>query len=267
MTIWQAIILGIVQGIAEFLPISSSGHLVLMQRVFGIDLPSMTFDILVHLGSLCAVFAVFWKDILALIKKPFQKMTAMLIVGTIPAVVVGFAFKDQIEQIFNQGFFLAIAFAITGLLLLAADSIPVARSRKEEKDMTLIDALIIGCMQALALPPGISRSGATITGGLLRGLNRETAARFSFLLSIIAIGGAGLLEAWEIYESPEIISRGDILPFIIGFIAAAVSGYFAIRLLLELIKKCNLKYFSYYLFILAALILVDRFVLNWFFVF
>jgi len=267
MTIWQAIILGIAQGIAEFIPISSSGHLVVLQRVFGVELPSMTFDILVHLGSLCAVFAVFWKDILALIKNPFQKMTGMLIIASIPAVVVGFLFKDDIERIFNQGFYLALAFAFTGILLLIADSIPVRHTRKTERDMTALDALIIGCMQALALPPGISRSGSTITGGLFRGLNRETAARFSFLLSIIVIAGAGLLEALEVYQSPEIIYRGDIIPFIIGFIAAAVSGYFAIRLLLELIKKCNLKYFSYYLFILSAWILVDRFVLNWFFIY
>jgi len=265
MEIWQAIILGIVQGIAEFLPISSSGHLVVLQRVFGVDLPSMTFDIIVHIGSLFAVFAVFWRDILTLLKNPFQKMTAMLIVGSIPAAVAGFLFKSDIERIFNQGFYLAIAFILTGILLLVADSIPKRHTRKTEKDMTILDALIVGCMQAVALPPGISRSGATITGGLFSGLNRETAARFSFLLSIIVIGGAGLLEAWEVYQSPEIIYRGDIIPFIIGFVAAAVSGYFAIRLLLELIKKCKLKYFSYYLFILAAWLLLDRFVLNWFF--
>ena len=267
MTIWQAVILGIVQGIAEFLPISSSGHLVVLQRVFGVDLPGMTFDIIVHLGSLCAVFAVFWRDILSLIKNPFQKMTAMLILGSIPAVIMGFLFKSDIERMFSQGFYLAVGFVLTGILLLAADSIPKTRTHKTEKDMTIFDALIVGCMQALALPPGISRSGATITGGLLNGLNRETAARFSFLLSIIAIGGAGVLEVWEVYQSPEHVLSGDIISFIVGFAAAAVSGYFAIRLLLELIKKCKLKCFSYYLFILAAWLLADRFVLNWFFIY
>ena len=265
MTIWQAVVLGIVQGIAEFLPISSSGHLVVLQRVFGIDLPGMTFDIIVHIGSLFAVFAVFWRDILFLIKNPFQKMTVMLVVGSIPAAITGFLFKSDIERIFNQGFYLAAAFILTGMLLLAADSIPKTHTCKAEKDITILDALIVGCMQAVALPPGISRSGATITGGLLSGLNRETAARFSFLLSIIVIGGAGLLEAWEVYQSPEIIYSGDIIPFIAGFVAAAAAGYLAIRLLLELIKKCKLKYFSYYLFILATWLMIDRFVLNWFF--
>jgi len=262
MELWQAVILGIVQGIAEFLPISSSGHLVLLQQVFGIG-PSMTFDIIVHIGSLCAVFAVFWKDILMLIKNPFQKMTAMLIVGTIPAVVVGFFLRDYME-VFHSGFLLAAAFIFTGVLLLIADSI--THTSKTEKEMGFADALIVGCMQAIALPPGISRSGATITGGLVTGLTRETAARFSFLLSIIAILGAGALEAWEVLGSYEGVYRGDIPAFMVGFVMAAVSGYFSIRLLLELIKKAKLKYFAYYVFVLAGFVLLDRFVLNIFFV-
>jgi len=262
MEIWQAVILGIVQGIAEFLPISSSGHLVVLQHIFGINEPGITFDIVVHIGTLCAVFAVFWRDILSLIKNPFQKMTAMLIVATLPVVVVGFTLRDHIE-IFQQTFFLAAAFVFTGILLLIADNIK--HTNKTIREMTFLDAIIIGCMQAIAIPPGISRSGATITGALVSGLTRETAARFSFLLSIIAIMGAGILEAADIYQSYEGVYRGDIPAFMVGFITAAVSGYFSIRLLLELIKKAKLKYFAYYVFILAALLLVDRFVFNWFF--
>lgn len=263
MTIWQAVILGIVQGIAEFIPVSSSGHLILLQQVFGINDPGMTFDIIVHLGSLCAVFAVFWQDILKLIKNPFQKMTAMLIVGTLPAVFIGYFFRDFVS-IFHQGFFLAAAFVFTGILLLIADNIKHAT--KTIREMTVLDAIVIGCMQAIALVPGISRSGATITGALVSGINRETAARFSFLLSIIAIIGAGALETWDIIQSYEGVYRGDIPAFMIGFVMAAVSGYFAIRLLLELIKKAQLRYFAYYVFVLAALILADRFVFGLFFV-
>lgn len=262
MTIWQAIILGIVQGIAEFIPISSSGHLVVLQQVFGIDKPGMTFDIIVHLGSLCAVFAVFWKDILNLIKNPFQKMTGLLILATIPTAVVGFLVMDYMH-IFNQAFLLAAAFVFTGVVLLIADNIKHAT--KTIKEMTAVDALVIGFMQAVALVPGISRSGSTITGALVSGVNRETAARFSFLMSIIAILGAGALEIIGMMDTYEGVYRGDIPAYMIGFVMAAVAGYFSIRFLLELIKSCRLKYFAYYVFILAALILVDRFVLNLFF--
>lgn len=262
MEIWQAVVLGLVQGIAEFLPISSSGHLVVLQHVFGINEPGMTFDIIVHIGSLCAVFAVFWQDILRLIRNPFQKLTGMLIIGTIPAVVAGYLLRDHMD-FFRQPFYLAAAFVFTGVLLLIADSIK--HTNKTVKEMNALDAIIIGCMQAVALPPGISRSGATITGALVSGLTRETAARFSFLLSIIAIMGAGTLEIWEMFQNGAEVYMGDIPPFMVGFVVAAVSGYFSIRLLLELIKRASLKFFAYYVFVLAALILVDRFVFGLFF--
>jgi len=265
MTLWQAIVLGVVQGIAEFLPVSSSGHLVVLQTVFGIEQPGITFDIVLHLGSLSAVFAVFWKDIKNLVTNPFQKLTGLLIVGTIPAVIVGFMFKSEIERIFVQGFYLALAFIFTGILLWVADSIGQG-SKRTVKSISYFDALTIGLMQAVGIPPGISRSGATITGGLICGLSRETAARFSFLLSIIVIAGAGTLEAWELYTEQVRFYTSDLLPFMLGFFAAALSGYLAIRLLLQLIKSCKLRYFSYYLFVLGAWILVDRFVFNLFFV-
>lgn len=264
MEIWQAFILGLVQGIGEFLPISSSGHLAVMQHVFGINEPGMTFDIIVHIGTLCAVFAVFWQDILNLIKNPFQKMTAMLIIGTIPAAVAGLFLREHMDFL-NQSFYLAAAFIFTGVLLLISDNINDASARKTDKEMTLLDAIIVGCMQAVALPPGISRSGSTITGGLISGLNRKTAARFSFLLSIIAITGAGTLEAYHVFVAGEGVYAGDIPSFMVGFVVAAVTGYFSIKLLLRLLQKARLKYFAYYVFILAALILLDTFVLNWFF--
>ncbi|MCL2526921.1 MAG: undecaprenyl-diphosphate phosphatase [Defluviitaleaceae bacterium] len=282
MNILQAIILGIVQGVSEFLPISSSGHLAVLHQVFGIEKGAFTFDIVVHLGSLVAVIVYFWADIVAILKNPFRKITGLLIVGTIPAVVAGFFLRGVIDTHFRTGIWLAAAFTLTGVLLVMADKFTKVRSvkrgiseeadsdakiREEEQEISWLDALFIGCCQALAIPPGISRSGTTITGGLARGLKRETAARFSFLLAIIAIAGAGALEVMEEVvqgEGANIAAIG-IVPIIVGFIVSAVVGYLCIRLLLKLIKACKLKYFSYYLWGLALLIFVDWIVFNRFF--
>jgi len=263
MNIIQAIILGIVQGITEFLPISSSGHLIVLQRVFGMEEPALTFDIVVHLGTLLAIIAVFWADIVAIIKNPFGKMTGLLIVGTIPVVIAGFFLRNIMETHFRTGIWLAAAFTLTGVLLIFADRLTTGT--KEERDITWLDALLIGCCQALAIPPGISRSGTTITGALTRGLKRETAARFSFLLAIIAIAGAGVLETIDVVQDGARVEAIGIMPLIFGFIAAALVGYACIRLLLKLIKACKLRYFSFYLWGLAVLIFVDYFFVNHFF--
>lgn len=264
MGIIQAIILGIVQGIAEFLPISSSGHLVILHRVFGMEEPALTFDIILHLGTLVAILIVFREDILAILKKPFSKMTGLLIVGTLPVVIAGLFFRDFIENYLRTGIWLAAAFTLTGFLLLAADKF--TKGRKTEISYT--DALVVGVMQALALPPGISRSGTTIAGGLSRGLDRETATRFSFLLALIAIAGAGALEAFLLFTRAEEYATESVIgvdAMIIGFAVSAVVGYFAIKLLLRLIKACKLKYFSFYVWGLAGLILLDYVVFNAFF--
>jgi len=263
MNIIQAIILGIVQGITEFLPISSSGHLIVLQRVFGMEEPALTFDIVVHLGTLVSIVAVFWSDIVSIIKKPFGKMTGLLIVGTIPAIIAGFLLRDAVETHFRTGIWLAAAFTVTGFLLILADRFTTGS--KTERDITWFDALFIGCCQALAIPPGISRSGTTIAGALGRGLERKTAARFSFLLAIIAITGAGALEAWEVVQDGARAEAIGVMPLIFGFLAAALVGYLCIRLLLRLIEACKLKYFSFYLWGLAALILVDYVFINHFF--
>jgi len=263
LTTLEAIILGIVQGIAEFLPISSSGHLIVLQRVFGMEEPALTFDIVVHVGSLLAIVIVFWRDIWALIKNPFQKMTGLLIVGTIPVVVAGFFLRNAIENYFRTGIWLAAAFTVTGFILLLADKFK--KLPKEEKDITYMDALIVGFFQALALPPGITRSGTTIMGGLSRGINREAAAKFSFMLAIIAIAGAGTLELIQVLRGEVPSGNVGFTQMAIGFIASFVVGYFSIRLLLKLIKACKLKYFSYYVWVLAALILLDTWIINRFF--
>jgi len=265
MTIFQAIVLGIIQGVAEFLPISSSGHLVLFHQMFGVDAKDpafFTFDIVVHIGSLVAIFIVFWNDIWALMKNPFSKMTGLLIVGTIPTVIAGLFLRNFMDVLRN-GIWLAAAFTVTGFLLMAADRF--AEGKKTEREMTYLDALFVGVLQACALPPGISRSGTTITGALYRGINRETAAKFSFLLAIIAISGAGALEAVEFLRGGIYIGTVGVAQMIVGFTVSLVVGYFSIRLLLKLIKSCKLMYFSYYLWALAGLILLDVVVLNRFF--
>lgn len=263
MSILQAIILGIVQGIAEFIPISSSGHLVILHAVFGMEETALTFDIVLHLGTLVAILAVFWQDVFALVKKPFSKMTGLLIVGTLPVVVAGLLFRNAIETYLRSGIWLVTAFTATGVLLVFADKI--TQGRKTEKEISYIDALIVGCMQALALPPGISRSGTTITGALARGINREAAAKFSFMLAIISIAGAGMLEAFLLFAREREEAAIGATPMIVGFIVSAVVGFFAIKLLLKLIKACKLRYFSYYLWVLAALIFLDYWLLNRFF--
>ena len=267
MNIVQAIILGIVQGIAEFLPISSSGHLVLLQHVFGLDIENaylLTFDIVVHLGSLVAIVIVFWADIWKLVKNPFQKMTLLLIIGTIPAVIAGLLFQSFIVNSLRSGIWLAAAFTVTGVILMVADRLP--SGTKEEKDITWFDALFVGIAQAFALPPGISRSGTTIAGALGRGINRETAAKFSFLLAIIAIAGAGALDTYELIlgDGAAIYAVG-LGNMIVGFIMSAVVGYFSIKFLLKLIAACRLRYFSYYVWALAAFIMLDILVINHFF--
>jgi len=265
MTYLQALILGIFQGVAEFLPISSSGHLIVLQRVFGMQEPAMTFDIVVHIGSLVAIIIVFWRDIWELLKNPFSKMTGLLIVGSVPVVVAGFFMRGIMEDNFRSGLWLACAFTVTGVFLLLADKI--TDTPKEERDITYVDALVVGLFQALALPPGITRSGTTIMGALSRGINRKAAAKFSFMLAIISIAGAGVLETIQVVRSDYTIGEGTVGlgQYAIGFIASLVIGYFSIKLLLKLIEACKLKYFSYYVWGLAALILLDYMVVGRFF--
>ena len=264
MSIIQAIILGIVQGITEFLPISSSGHLVVLQRVFGIEYPALTFDIVVHLGTLVSILVVFWKDVWVLIKNPFSKMTGLLIAASVPVVIAGFLLRDAIEgDFFRGGLWLGIAFIITGILLQFSDKF--TSGDKGDKDITFVDAIIVGCMQAMALPPGISRSGTTITGALFRGVNRESATRFSFMLAIIAIAGSGVLEVFRLMTGDAPAMAIGAAPMVVGFAASAVVGFLSIGLLLKLIKACKLRYFSYYVWGLALLILVDHFVIRHFF--
>ncbi|MCL2699378.1 MAG: undecaprenyl-diphosphate phosphatase [Defluviitaleaceae bacterium] len=281
MDIFQAIILGLVQGLTEFLPVSSSGHLIIFQELFGLNEPGMTFEVALHIGTLAPVFIIYWDDIWGLIKNPFQKLTLLLVAATIPAVVIVLLFGDFVRSLFESTAYLPAAFFITGVLLIYADKVSSTTSAAErrgrgrragrreggrtERDMGLIDALIIGCMQGVAIAPGISRSGAVITGALSRRLNRESAARFAFLMSIPAILGGAVLEVVDIVTGSAPAESFDLVPMGIGVVVAAVSGYLAIKFMLRLIKACRLRYFSYYVFALGTFIFIDQQFFNYFF--
>jgi undecaprenyl-diphosphatase len=263
MNLIQAIILGIIQGITEFLPISSSGHLVLMQKIFGITEPTLVFDTSVHLGTLIAVFAVFKDDIMNLLKKPFQKLTWLLIAGTIPTGIIGILFKDTFEQMFHTGSTLGFEFIITGVVILWSGILK--SGRKGIKETSYFDAAFIGVMQGLAIMPAISRSGLTISGALFRNLDRNFAARFSFLLSIPAILGAAVFQVKDMMEVGGGTGGIGMGALIAGSLAAAIAGYMSIKFMLKILNEGKLKYFSYYVFALGALVVLDQYVTHIFF--
>jgi undecaprenyl-diphosphatase len=271
MDIMTAIILGIVQGLTEFLPVSSSGHLVLMQKIFGVEEPGLFFDTMLHIGTLSAVFVVLWKDIWEILKKIIQPLTLFIIIATIPAVIAALAFKDLIESAFESGQFLGICFLFTSALLVTAEQLAKrSEIKKNGENMNWIDALIIGVFQAIAIPPGISRSGATISGALFRKLDRDFAARFSFLLSIPAILGALVLQVKDLVKGNNMtagesietlpVENIGVLPVIVGTITAAIVGFFAVKMMLKIIREKSLYGFAIYTAAIGILVLLDQFV-------
>lgn len=257
LTTLQALILGIVQGLTEFLPISSSGHLVLFQKLFGLKEGVVSFDIAVHVATLTAVFIIFRKDIFNMLRRPFGKLPMLLIVGTIPAVIIGVLFNDFIENAFETGSTLGLEFIFTGVILWYAESVKGKKKRLEQTTFT--DAGIVGTAQGLAILPAVSRSGLTLAGALFRGLDREFALKFSFLLSIPAILGAAVLDLFDIIKSGSSLEAGiGITPLIAGMAAAAVSGYFAIKFMLKIFTRKSLKVFSYYVFALGIFVLFEQ---------
>jgi undecaprenyl-diphosphatase len=252
MTIIQSAILGLIQGLTEFLPISSSGHLVLFQRLFNIKESVLTFDVLVHLGTLAAVIVVYREDIISLLKKPFQRLSLLIIIATIPTGLMGLTFKDFFERLFQSGSTLGIEFIATGIIIWFADSIK--KCSKGINDISYFDAAFVGFMQGVAILPAISRSGLTIAGSLFRGIDRSTAAKFSFLVSIPAIAGASILDLKDIIGQG--IPAGMGMPIIVGTIIAAVSGYFAVKYMIRILEKGSLKGFSYYVWVLGLVVIV-----------
>jgi undecaprenyl-diphosphatase len=269
MNILEAIILGAVQGLTEFLPVSSSGHLVLLQNILGIKEPTLLFDTMLHIGTLIAVFAVLWQEVWKLLKKPFQKMTGLLIIATIPTVIFALLFNDFIEDAFHSARFLGFEFFITAIALFLAEFLSkrASETRNEDK-MNWLDALIIGVMQALSIIPAVSRSGMTLSGALSRKLDRELAARFSFLMSIPAILGALLFQAKDLFGETSNIASGTgigIFPMIAGVAVAALVGFLSIRFMLKIVKEKSLIGFAVYTAVLGALILIDQYAAHIFF--
>jgi undecaprenyl-diphosphatase len=216
-------------------------------------------------GTLLAVFVVLWKDIWGILRRIIQPVTAFLILATIPTVIAALVFKDQIEAAFESGEFLGFAFLFTALALFVSEALSRRRGRvKNAESMGIIDALVIGLCQAAAIIPGVSRSGLTLSGALSRKLNRDFAARFSFLLSIPAILGALVLQLKDLADG-EFAGGIGAAPIIAGTVTAAVVGFFAISFMLRIVRKRSLWGFAVYVAILGALVLVDQYVSHVFF--
>ncbi len=281
MLIFQAVILGIVQGLTEFIPISSSAHLIIVPWLLGWTNPALTslsFDVALHLGTLIAVLIYFATDWLSLIRAgiasvverkigddPDRRLAWLLVIACIPGGIAGVVLESTISDWFHTPnepirpaamIVMAIIISLLGALLLLAERL--ARHVRKLDQMTLKDAVVIGLAQAVAVFPGVSRSGSTITAGLAVGLERESAARFSFLLSAPIIAGAGAKSLLEIYGgiTSGAIPQADLVLFPVGLLAAAVSGYLAIRFLMRYLQKHPTNIFVYYRWALAVLIIV-----------
>ncbi len=246
--IFKSIILGIIQGITEFLPISSTAHLVITPWIFGWTgmVNSLSFDIAVHVGTLFSLIYCFWRDWIDIIFRD-RKMLLYLIVGTIPAGFAGVAFHDIIESQLRDPLIIVFTLIFVGIMMLIAEKI----GKRQREFISLSDALVIGTAQAIALIPGVSRSGITITAGLFKGLDRAYAAKFSFLLSTPAIVGAAIL---DLYKSLKVGYSYDYSLFFVGVISAGITGIIAIKFLLSFLRKYPLNFFVYYRWLLAGVI-------------
>lgn len=274
MDIIQAIIIGLVQGLTEFLPVSSSAHLIFAQQALGVADVGLAFDVLLHVGTLVAVIVYFFNDIIEMIKgfflslvdlkegkfipelkrDPYKKLAWLTIIATIPVGVVGILFNDIVEELFTGLTVPAFLLLITGCLLYASQR--MNSGRIDVTNITVKEALIMGCGQALAILPGLSRSGTTIATGLFAGLDKEFAAKFSFILSIPAILGAAVVQLKDLGSA-----NIEFSACIAGFIVAAISGYFAISFLLKLVREKSLDIFAYYCWIVGIIILVGSIIL------
>ena len=264
MNILQAAILGLVQGLAEFLPISSSGHLILARAAMGIadqaEAPVfLMLDILLHVGTLIAVIVTFWKDWMAILRNLFKSKTLLLLfIASIPALIVALVFNDVLEsEGMLKGKFLGFEFLITGAFMLLAEKLSKRGGRHTQRaeEPQVKHAISMGCMQAVALLPGVSRSGSSILGGVASGLTRQSAAKFAFMMSAPAIVGSLIFEGKDALESGA-FQQLALVPTVVGMVVAAISGYLAIRFMLSLINRISLKWFTLYLAVLGVAIIV-----------
>lgn len=261
MTILESIILGIVQGLTEFLPVSSSGHLLIVKNSMGITEVNMFFDTMLHVGTLAAVVIVLNQEVLSLLKKPFQKLTGLLIVATLPTVAAALLFNDFIDEAF-EGAFLGYGFIWTAILLTLSERISL-RQKNIKQEYSWSDSVLTGVMQAIAITPGISRSGATLSGSLFCGIGREAASKFVFLMSIPAILGSVVLHGWEVYQAGTI--GMEVAPIVFGTIASMISGVFAVKFMLHVVKNYKLYGFALYTLLMGIYVIVDQNLLHFVF--
>lgn len=272
LNIWEGALLGVIQGLTEFLPVSSSGHLVIVQSfIKDFQQPGVLFDVVLHFGTLLAVLVFLRKEILDILMslvpvgwcrnsgrgrnlvqvRAGRRMALYIITGTVVTGTIGLLFQEKIHHLFTSAIIASCMLLVTGVLLFVSDRFQGGRV---EKDMNIVDSVVIGIVQGISVIPGISRSGSTIAFGIFRGLDGQTAARFSFLLSIPAIVGAVLLESQYI----GIIPAGDIAVYLTGMIIAAVTGFMTLKLLLFIIRKHQLRIFAYYCWILGISTLIVK---------
>lgn len=262
MSYLQSAFLGLIQGLCEFLPVSSSGHLLLSRLLLGIQSDSHAMkmlDILLHVGTLLPVLIVFWKDWIAMISHPVKNRTLLLLfIASLPTLAVYIAAKKLFPgvdgfAVFDNGWFLGVSFLITAVFLLLCDFL--ARSRPGKDQVGILQAVVMGLFQGVGMIPGVSRSGSTITGGVATGLNKQAAARFSFMMSAPAILGSLLMEGKDALEEGY-FSEIVLGPTVLGILVAAVSGYLAIRFMLRIISRVPMSWFALYLAVLGVVYLV-----------
>lgn len=268
MTIFQSIVLGIIQGASEFLPISSSGHLVLAPYLFGWKInprEAFVFDVLAQVATMLAVIAYYREDLVDILfallkglanKRPFAETKSrlgwFLVISTIPAGIAALLFKDTLEEAFSNPTYAAIFLLCTSLLLVLGELI--GKRSRSLGSIAIVDALVIGLFQVLALFPGISRSGSTITGGMLRGFERKASARYSFLMAVPVMSAAGVLAGYDLIKSPTL--SANILIYLPGFLAATIVGYLAIRWFIHYLSSRSLYLFAIYCAIVGAVFLL-----------
>jgi undecaprenyl-diphosphatase len=246
----ESIILGIIQGITEFFPISSTAHLVILPWLLDWKghVSSLTFDVALHAGTLCSVLICMRNDIKEMLGKNLR-LFSLVIIGTVPAGLAGFYLEEYVAGALRDPVVIAAALVVIGVVMYASEGL---KGKKNLKGLVVLDALFIGLLQAVALVPGVSRSGITISAGLMRGMKRIESVRFSFLLSIPVIGGATLLEGKKLFTASE---QYDLGLFAVGFVAALVTGIFAIKFMLRYLKDHSMNVFVIYRVVLAGVIL------------
>ena len=272
MSMWNAVILGLVQGLTEFLPVSSSGHLSILNNLFSMTMTDdghLFFDVLLHLGTLASICIVYWKDIRQMFfevigfvnlgplagqrqeRYPAARMFFMIVMATIPMFLI-LPVKDMIETLYYNNIFIGVALVLTGCMLYVSDK--MKEGRKSEGGITVLDAIIIGLCQCVAVVPGLSRSGTTITAGIATGLRRDFAVKFAFLMSLPAVLGANILSLVD--AAKEGINWACVPAYLVGMIVAMASGIAAISLLKNIAQKGKFGGFAYYCWVMGVLSII-----------